>query len=98
MAKLTPAQRRVLEDLARGAWLFESGSRVWLCSTGRADRLLAPNTVRALRRHGWIAEWVKEEGTDGLPRWRMERITSAGRRALEGGGRRDVSEHMGLSD
>ena len=72
----TPAQRRVLEAMAKGYNLFSNdGGRAWI-ENAVAWRSVHRGTFASLLRHGWI----RSDHPFGL-NWQ---ITPAGRAALSG--------------
>lgn len=80
VAKLSPAQRRVLEVLRDGAWLLWENGAGWLCGTWHADARVPRRTAEALWRHGWL-----ERTGVGLTQRGLRcffRISDAGRKAL----------------
>jgi len=75
MAKLTPAQRRVLAALNEGGYLLVTQGQVWLCSQRDGDSRVRWSTLRGLDERGWVYDWTARHG-------RVYRITDAGREAL----------------
>jgi hypothetical protein len=79
--RLTPAQRRALEALAKG------NRGLLICSVYDFDSYLVtqecawvhPGVVQSLKKRGYIAPDVGTEPTG----WHYHRITDAGRAALE---------------